>query len=530
LFDRETLGLLSGLEDASELASLDSGAKLLIERCWGSFVAFLTHETGCVSVVRDPSGAMACYSAPLRAGGHVVTSDVRACVSLGLIAEAIDWDGVAAYLLWPERRSRRTCIVGVRELMPGSRLVAKAGAAIGDAIWSPWRFTSSEQRIDHPQDAAEEVRAAVLRTVAAWSSRYPRPLVSLSGGLDSSIVMASTPESAGAVTIMTHEALGDERDYAQAVARRCSVDLLECFMDSSSIDPKRSNAAALPRPVSRLFAQELDRIWEMSIAETGADALFHGGGGDNVFCYLASAGPYLDALLAGQPPALCNAVLDSLSRMTRVSRWRIRRAALRKMLIDRGQYRWVRNSRMLSKTAVSMADAAHQHPWFESIPAKTPPGKRAHVAALVRIQNYLEAVEPAQLVPVIAPLMSQPVMEACLRVPTWLWCRDGMNRVVARDAFRSRLPAAVVDRRSKGSPAAFEARMVATRRGDLRSLLRHGHLAARGMIDLEAIDDALGEAGPLRGDGYLRVSELVDVEAWLQSWIGGPSASDRPQS
>jgi len=301
-------------------------------------------------------------------------------------------------------------------------------------------------------------------------------------------------------------------------------------MNSDAIDPKRSNAASLPRPVSRLFGQELDRIWEQSLTLAEADALFHGGGGDNVFCYLASATPYLDTLLARQPRSVRHAVLDSLSRMTRVSRWQIQRAAVRKALMDRGRYRWIRNSRMLSPAAPRMAGQARRHPWFKGIPAKTLPGKQAHVAALVRIQNYLDAIDLPQSVPVVAPLMSQPVMETCLRVPTWLWCRDGMNRMVARDAFRDRLPAEVVDRRSKGSPAAFEAKMVTARRRELRSLLRDGHLAARGIIDLDSVDDALGEEGPLRGTRYLRVTELVDVEAWLQSWIDPPSGAPRLHS
>lgn len=529
LFDGRARGPLVHLEEADTRACLDSGRAVLAKRYWGSYVAFLADERERVSIIRDPSGATACYV--VRVGDdHVVTSDVRSCVSLGLIPLEIDWGGVCTHLLWPERRTGRTCIAGVRELMPGSRLVVQRGTVTEDSVWRPWQFTAPERRIDDRHEAAEQVQAAVLGTLGAWCSRYPRPLVSLSGGLDSSIVTVSATGSAGAVTIMTHEALGDERAYARAVAERCSIDLLERRMEPGAIDPGCSNAASLPRPVSRLFGQELDRIWQQSLATSKADALFHGGGGDNVFCYLASATPYLDAVLARQPQAVQHAVLDSLSSMTRVSRWRIRRAAIRKALVDRGRYRWIRDSRMLSMAAQRMAKDVPQHSWFERIPARTLPGKQAHVAALVRIQNYLDAIEVPQAVPVVAPLMSQPVMETCLRIPTWLWCRDGMNRVVARDAFRALLPAEVADRRLKGSPAAFEARLVAAKRRELRTLLRNGHLAARGIIDLDPVDEALGEEGPLRGTRYLRVTELVDVEAWLQSWMGLPPAGGRLQS
>lgn len=522
LFDTPTSALVEGIEDAEAQIVFDSNGDQMIDRYWGSYVAVFANERNRVSVIRDPSGSVPCYFA--RSGDTLVaTSDVGVCASLGLIPLEIDWPAVCAHLLWPERRVSRTCIAAVRELMPGCRLTVHDGSVHIEPVWQPWRFTSSAMRIDDPTEAAMRVQRAVDETGAAWSRRYVRPLVSLSGGLDSSIVMAATPDAVGAITFVTHEPLGDERRYAKAVADRCSIDLLEWRLAADSVDVRRSNAAGLVRPVARLFGQELDRAWRATASATNADALCHGGGGDNVFCYLASAGPYLDSMIAGLPRADRRAVADSLSQMTRVSVWRIKRAALRKALIHRGRHRWRRDPAMLSTKAIGLGKDVSRHPWFEAIPSGILPGKQAHVASIIRIQNYLEAVDWQQDVAVTAPLMSQPVIETCLRIPTWLWCRDGMNRVVARDAFRDRLPAAVIDRRSKGSPAAFDAKLVATKRNEMLELLRYGHLAARGFIDTAAIEQALGHGCLMRGTDYLRATQFVDVEAWLQSWVGTPS-------
>jgi len=518
LFDRLTNRLLSQLSDAEIRDCLQTRGASLFKRYWGNYVAVLTDEGGTVTLMRDPSGAIPCYVWK-SATGRVITSDVRVCTALGLIPSEIDWQAVAAHLLWPDRRACRTCVRGVSELVAGSRLEAGEDGSRIDAAWVPWHFTSGDRQIDDAGDAADAVRSSVLGSVGAWCDRYARPLVSLSGGLDSSLVMACAKRPIAAVTLMTHEALGDERKYAKAVSDWRSVPLIEARKVVDAVDPKRSNAASLPRPVSRLFAQELDRIWAETVSVTGADALYHGGGGDNVFCYLASSTPYLDAVLTAQPSRTRRAVLASLSRMTNVSGWRIRRAAFRKAL-ERGRYRWPRDPRLLTREAIRIAGRLEPHPWFEKMPAWTLPGKQAHVAALLGIQNYLEAVVPPQHVPVIAPLMSQPVVETCLQIPTWLWCRDGMNRVVARDAFRDQLPAIIIDRRTKGSPVAFGAQMVAAKRRTIRELLGDGHLAAKRLIDIDAVDQALGSEGPLRGNTYLRVAALVDVEAWLQTWIG----------
>lgn len=521
LFDHRGKPVIEYCENRRVQLHDEDGGKQLLERYWGSYVALFVGPDG-ACCLRDPSGAMPCYFARSDRC-WVITSDVRACISLGLMPLAIDWPAVCSHLLWPERRTGRTCLTGIRELLPGCSQTIDDRSARIEARSLPWYFTSADRQIDDAAEAAIAVGTAVDLVGTAWCSRFSSPLVSLSGGLDSSIVLASAPCATNVVTFITHEAMGDERAYAQAMADYRDVDLRTRELDPASIDVGRSHAADLPRPVARLFAQELDRNWRDAGAQTGADALFHGGGGDNVFCYLASAAPYVDSLIARRSRDDLRDIASSLSKMTRVSLWRIRRAALRKLLVDRGQYRWPRNAAMLTASAILNGEPVETHPWFCEVPVGTLPGKRAHVASLIRIQNHLDAIDANQVVPAIAPLMSQPVMEACLRIPSWLWCRDGLNRVVARDAFRERLPARIVQRHLKGSPAAFDARVVAGKREEISSFLRDGHLAARDLICMRDVDRALGESGPLIGQDYSRVTEFVDVEAWLQSWIGAPS-------
>ncbi|MGK4422636.1 asparagine synthase-related protein, partial [Klebsiella pneumoniae] len=70
-------------------------------------------------------------------------------------------------------------------------------------------------------------------------------------------------------------------------------------------------------------------------------------------------------------------------------------------------------------------------------------------------QSYVEGHDPQDLLPTVSPLLSQPLVETCLGVPSWLWFEGGRNRVVARRAFAGDLPADVIWRRSKGTPDSF---------------------------------------------------------------------------
>lgn len=519
VFDHAWRAPLLQIDDVrSAAAQRTSGASLTAD-FWGAFVGFIVGDDGQVAIVRDPSGAMPCYHAEID-GTHLFAARVAHLCGLGLIEPALNWAFVAQHLLWPERRNSITGLTGIAELTAGERARQVRGALQRDLVWDPWHFAASDNAFDETQ-GTERVRRAVQNSVGAWQRRYSRPLVSLSGGLDSSIIMACLKDKAlAAVTFLTEEALGDERHYASAVAAQHDIKLIARRLDIARIDPKTSHAATLPRPVSRLFAQELDHIWRDTVSETGADALFHGGGGDNVFCFLESATPYLDSLIMRGPGAASRRTLLELSRMTQVSTWRLRYVALRKFALHRGRYNWFRDPLFLTRDAIAAAEDPEQHPWFAAQPKNALPGKRAHIAAIVRVQNHLEAVEPSGTTSVVAPLMAQPVLEACLRVPTWAWCAGGNNRAVARRAFAKELPPVILTRTSKGSPDAFDAQCIADHRTSIRALLLDGLLASHGLIARAAGEAALAGTGPMRGTAYLRLSELVNVEAWAQSWTG----------
>jgi asparagine synthase (glutamine-hydrolysing) len=124
------------------------------------------------------------------------------------------------------------------------------------------------------------------------------------------------------------------------------------------------------------------------------------------------------------------------------------------------------------------------------------------------------------LAPICSPLLSQPVVETCLRIPTWLWFEQGRNRSVAREAFAGLLPATVIGRRTKAAFDSLGAQIIRRNATELRSMLLDGILVRKGIADPDAIDRAFrGEIA----DGEL-VAELLgiaDVEAWASGWASG---------
>jgi asparagine synthase (glutamine-hydrolysing) len=154
------------------------------------------------------------------------------------------------------------------------------------------------------------------------------------------------------------------------------------------------------------------------------------------------------------------------------------------------------------------------------------PGKALHVASLAGIANRLEGYGRERTQPIVAPLLAQPVVEYCLRIPTWLWCRDGMNRAMARQAYADMLPSSIARRTTKGTPSALAFRLVEDNRALLRERLACGVLADWSIINVPDLLAALDRHHHLTMDECARISLLNDAESWARGWEAKRSEID----
>lgn len=156
-------------------------------------------------------------------------------------------------------------------------------------------------------------------------------------------------------------------------------------------------------------------------------------------------------------------------------------------------------------------------PIWSDVPESVLPGSSNHVAWLVGTQNHIEGFNRERSHPTLWPLLAQPLVELCLRIPSWMWCAGGHNRMIARRAFADVLPRSIIERRSKGTPDSFVVELFEHNRTRLCELLEDGQLAAHDLVDLPEISRQLRDSRPVHGLGYWRIMTLADVEAWLRA-------------
>jgi asparagine synthase (glutamine-hydrolysing) len=239
----------------------------------------------------------------------------------------------------------------------------------------------------------------------------------------------------------------------------------------------------------------------------------NGAGGDNLFASLNSAAPALDAWGLNGIRSAAVAIGD-LAVIHNATRWHVLRLALRKASRQR-RNQWLRVDRfMVPGTALAATDS---HPWLPP-PARELAGKREHVLSLIGIQHFL--AQPRSDAAGLFPLLSQPLLELCLSIPTHLWIAGGRDRAVARAAFRGLVPDLVLDRRGKGRLESMFMKGYMQGRPQLEALLLEGELRAQGIIDGEAVSAYLRQSGEPRDAGFIRLLEIAAAETWLRSLSG----------
>lgn len=501
---------------ASDAAAISNSlGQVLLSRFWGGYVALIV-GADCVRLLRDPSGTFPCYYA-VADGLTLFASDAELLVRAGLRVE-VDFEEVGRQLYRSLVPRPETALRPVRELLAGFAIRLPDSRRAQEPCWSPWDHVSDPF---DPEQSADRLARAVTHCVHAWASTKRRILLSVSGGLDSSIIAACLARAGTdtiCLTMFADDPVGDERPFARILCSQLGLTLLERPYRLEDIDITEPLAAHLPRPRDRTQANAYERVHLDVARAMGADAFMTGNGGDNVFGYSQSAAPVADRyLVEGMGRGTLGSLFD-VCRQTGCSifdavgqAWRLAKEPPR--------YKVRPKPLFLNPGFIAETDPADlDHPWLDA-PADALPGKAAHIASVLRLQAHLEASRGSHF-PVLSPLVSQPIVETCFRIPTWEWRAGGRDRSVARRAFSGELPAALIERTVKGSPSRFAARLLDHFRPAIRDRLLSGRLAARKIIDTAALERALAGDRPVPDLDRVRILELVNAEAWLDRWSG----------
>jgi len=495
-------------------------ARRLAGSFWGAFVALIRIPGGDWGVLRDPSGHMPCFYT-VGSNLTMLGSDATTISNCSRGNASIDRALLLDHLVFGNLQGAQTPLRDLLELLPGEFLPGR-NPTLKIAAWSPWDFTRALSPVPFGE-AVERVGSALEATGQAWARAFERPMVTLSGGLDSSIVATYAQRTTGqalCVNLFTVDPIGDERRHAEAVCRHIGAELVtEAYPDHAD-DLTRKASWYGPRPTAQAIGRATDRLLAAMLAEHGRQAIFNGLGGDNVFCFQQSAVPLLDCLLsdagwravastaaglAGTTNSSLLAITADLARAT----WAYARHGSKPPRPHRTDF--------LRFDGGAERSTSNAHPWCHP-PYGSLPAKARHVAAIAQAQVHLNRFPRHWNIANISPLLSTPLVEACLGIPSWLWCQGGEDRAVARAAAAGRLPATILHRRTKGSPVRLFSDTYYKQRDALGDFLLNGAMSSLGLLDCDAIGAYLASDRHLPDARYLKLLELCNAEGWCRHW------------
>jgi asparagine synthase (glutamine-hydrolysing) len=350
-------------------------------------------------------------------------------------------------------------------------------------------------------------------------------LHSLSGGFDSAVVLGCLSQSPAHASItclhqFTAASYDDERSYARLAAARAGTTLLEAQMDAATgFDSQLLAGPKLPKPAVPGLARLLEAKVLNQVAETaGASILWTGQGGDHIFLQTAdfsSAGDYLAT--RGLRLGLISAVRDA-AHLSRQPYWFV----LKSLFKARGggdprSGKLARAPYFVTPAALpGNADDYVSHPWTE-VAQDLHSGKRMQIRFLAEVINRHRPLPRFERAPQHHPLMSQPLMEVCLQIPTYLLVRGGRERALARDAFADRVPPEIIRRRDKGSIVAHTTDLLRQGEGFVRDLLFEGALAGAGIINPNELKPYIVNGQPFREEHLLPLLACIAAEVWART-------------
>lgn len=505
----------AALEPLTELSPLDA-ARHLVTQAWGAYVAvWIGPADSGPTVLRDPSGALEVLI--WRRDGVTVVSAQPIAGRAGPLELSIDWPRIGQILADPISASLGAPpLRGLAAIDPGVTVQGGDGER-PVALWRPADIVRAAQGRAWP--SRQDLRRTVDAAVAALA-RDAGPIVcEISGGLDSAI-MATSLAAVGegprlAVNFHGDQPEADERTYAQGVADRIGAPLRTVRRQLFAFDEASLAACGrAARPNFNALDPGYDAGLIAALEAVDGRALFTGHGGDTVFYQVAASALAADLLRGAPCEGSRRQRLEEVARRTRRSIWSLGFEALtgRPWAVSiEGQ--------LLRQEAERIRRAGLTHPWLAGLGGVSP-AKRQQIRALVSNLNANGATGRGERARIVHPLLSQPVVEACLAIPAPVLSAGEGERSYARDAFAERLPRAIVERRSKGEISVFLNRCLAVSRPFLRDFLLGGRLAARGLLDARDLEAALEPEAMVWKDASRDLLTAAALEAWVGHWEG----------
>ena len=464
-------------------------------------IALVDQRRDRVLLVRDRLGVKPLYVAELP-GRTRFASSLPALLAGGGVDTRLDPAGLHHYLTWHSIvPAPRTILRGVRKLPPATVRVLEPGRAPRDHVyWQPSYTRRPEHAGWGAQDWQEAVRDALRTAVRRRTVADVEVGVLLSGGLDSSLLVALLAEeghrpSTFSIGFADRDGVaGDEFAYSDAVAQKFGTEHHRIHVGDDELATAVGQAvASMSEPMGthdvtafHLVCREVSRHVKVVQSGQGADEVFAG-----YRYHQPAAGAPRDRAARLLHAAFADHDHDGLARVLRPD-WLTDRDVSGDLLAEH-------LGRPGADTALDAVLRTDTHLLMPDDPVK-------------RVDNMAMAWGVEARV----PFLDQDLVELVAACPPQLKSGQG-GKAVLKDIGREVLPIEVVDRPKGYFPVPALTRLDGDVLDLLRSTLTSAAARRRGVLRPDHVDGLLDDPnGRTTKVGGNELWQVGVLELWLQ--------------
>jgi len=512
----------------------------VVDRFRGMFaIAIWDERRRRLLLVRDRLGVKPIYYC---AGPSGVTfaSEIKAVLEDPEVPRDWDPESLDAYLALQYVPCPRTMYKSIWKVPPGHLLVAENGRV---SLRRYWDLTfSGDGDPSREEEYLERLDALVTESVRLRLISDVPLGVFLSGGIDSSIVVAAMAATSSARVVTTSvgfdERAFDELGSARIVAEHFKTESHEKIVKPDIVDLLPKLAWHLDEPFADSSA--VPTYYVSAAAREDVTVALSGDGGDELWAGYARhkverweakargwlgpvGGRFAGRIAQGLPLGLRG------TRSLRHLALSPSEACARKHAY--GLFDDARGSIYSDGFAASVAGAdpfAGFRAAYDACPSSDPLDRALYVDVKTYlvddIMTKVDKMSMAVSLEAREPLLDHKLLEFAATVPSSLKLKDGRSKYLLRRLLEKRLPKSIVDRPKHG----FEAPIGEWLRGPLApmvdALLLDGRMKDRGVLDNRAVGRLWQEHRCGSRDHRHRLWSLVMLELWFRQYVDRPTA------
>lgn len=467
----------------------------------------------------------------------VFASEAKALLIHPRINRQMDEQSLTAYLTMGYIPAPQSIFSGIRKLAPRHRMLLVDGPAPAERYWAPRFYPLAGNREDLRRRVREEVTAAVE---ARMTSDVPIGAL-LSGGVDSSIVVAIMAESAGRTGGIRTFTAGfedggfDERPSARRVAQHCRTDHTELLVRAEAAqmldelvrmyDEPFADSSALPTWLICRAAREHVTV---ALAGDGADEVFAGYDRHRAMQLAERITPckYL-ALRVAAMALRPFAAQDERNRARRFLRFVD--ALQHPRAVQYFTYRRLFSpddlARLLTVEFASRVDLDAPARWFCDLYEQADTDDEVALAQHHDLMTYLpddllvktDIASMASSLELRSPFLDHNIVNLGLSLPTEAKISGNRGKAILREAFADMLPAGLLDRPKSGFAVPLGRWLREDLLNPLQETLLDGSLLRRGIFRPESLAGLINDHVSGRGDHRHRLWALLVLARWLNA-------------